>query len=69
MPKDKMATTSSTPDVTELILIGQFRKCESIKKSGRHGFRRRTLHGQAHLESGDIREHKSDAKIGSDRRL
>ena len=39
MLKDKMTTTSSTPDVTELILIGQFRKCESIKKSGRHGFR------------------------------
>ena len=55
-----MTTTSSTPDVTELILIGQFRKCESIKKVG----------GMDSVEeSGDIREHKSDAKIGPDRRL
>ena len=63
-----MTTTRSTPDTTELILIGQFRKCQSIQKCGRHGFRGRIWPGPI-LASGDIREHKSDAKIGPGGRL
>ena len=63
-----MTTTSSTPDTTELILIGQFRKGQSIQKCGRHGFRGRIWPGPI-LASGDMREHKSDAKIGPGDRL
>ena len=63
-----MTTTSSTPETTELILIGQFRKCQSIQKCGRHGFRGRIWSGPI-LASSDIREHKSDAKIGPRGRL
>ena len=48
-------TTSSMPDTTELILIGQFRKCQSIQKCGRHGFQGRIWSGPI-LASGDIRE-------------
>ena len=58
-----MTTTSSMPDTTELILIGQFRKCQSIQKCGRHGFRGKIRSGPI-LASGDKREQRSDAKIG-----
>ena len=43
-------------------------QCQSIKNSGRHGFRRR-IWSSPILASGDIREHKSAAKIGRGRRL
>ena len=43
-------------------------QCQSIKNSGQHGFRRRIWSGPI-LASGDIREHKGDAKIGPGRRL
>ena len=48
-----MTTTCSMPDTTELILIGQFRKCQSIQRCGRHGFRGRIWSGPI-LASGDI---------------
>ena len=50
---------SSMPDTTELILI---------QNCGRHGFRGRIWSGPI-LASGDITEHKSDAKIGPGGRL